>query len=87
MKNCISRALLYTGVLTTMAWAQEFRQTPKQETLAEAIRFEKYKVAAGEAQARRDAAEAAGVKQTAQTKTSPKATKARKQGQADAVKR
>ena len=86
MKNYIRRAILYSGVLTTIAFAQEFPTTPKQETLAEAIRFEKYKVAAGEAQARKDAAEAAGVKRTAQTRTS-KATKTRKQGQADSVKR
>lgn len=85
MKNCIRRALLYTGVLTTMAWGQEFPKTPKQETLAEAIRFEKYKIAAAEAQARKDAAEAAGVRQTAQSKTS-KAMKSRKQGQADSAK-
>jgi len=86
MKNCISRALLYAGVLTTAAWAQEFPKTPKHETLAEAIRFEKYKIASAEAQARKDAAEAAGVKQTTQTRAS-KTMKARKQGQADAAKR
>ena len=84
MKKCI-RVLLCAGLLTT-SWAQEFPKTPKQETLAEAIRFEKYKIAAAEAQARKDAAEAAGVKRTTQTRSSA-ARKARKQGQADAVKR
>ena len=83
MKNCISRALLYTGVLTAMAWSQEFPTTPKHETLAEAIRFEKYKIAAAEAQARKDAAESAGAKKTAQSR----ASKARKQGQADTSRR
>jgi hypothetical protein len=82
----IGRALLYAGVLTTIAWAQEFPKTPKHETLDEAIRFEKYKITSAEAQARKDAAEAAGVKRTAQTKTS-KTMKSRRQGQADAAKR
>jgi hypothetical protein len=85
MKKCI-QALLCAGVLTTLSWAQEFPQTPKQETLAEAIRFEKYKIAAAEAQAKKDAAEAASANRTTQTRTSA-AKKARKQGQADAVKR
>jgi hypothetical protein len=59
--------MLCSGILTTIAFAQDFPQTPKQETLAEAIRFEKYKITSAEAQARKDAAEAAGVKRTAQT--------------------
>ncbi len=79
MKKCI-QALLCAGLLTTTSWAQEFPKTPKQETLAEAIRFEKYKIAAAEAQAKKDAAEA---KQT----RSSAAKKARKQGQADAARR
>ena len=85
MKKGFIQALLCTGLLTSMAWAQEFPQTPKQETLADAIKFEKYKIAAAEAQAKKDAAESARVKQTARTKSS--AAKARKQGQADAAKR
>ena len=85
MKKCI-QVLLCAGVLTTLSWAQESPQTPKQETLAEAIRFEKYKIAAAEAQAKKDAAEAARANRTTQTRTST-AKKARKQGQADAVKR
>jgi hypothetical protein len=76
MKKCIIRALLYTGVLATMSWAQQFPQTPKHETLADAIKFEKYKIAASEEQGRKDAAE------SAQTKPSA-ANKARKRGQAD----
>ena len=54
MKKC-TQAVLCAGLLTTMSWAQEFSKTPKQETLAEAIRFEKYKIAAAEAQAKKDA--------------------------------
>ena len=79
MKKSITRALLCTGILTMGAWAQESSQTPKRETLAEAIRFEKYKIAAAEAQARKDAGLAARTTQTA-------TRKARKQGQADSTK-
>ena len=86
MKKCI-QALLCAGVMTTMSWAQEFPKTPKQETLAEAIRFEKYKITSAEAQARKDAAEAAGAKRTTLARSSAGAKKARKQGQADAAKR
>jgi peptidoglycan hydrolase CwlO-like protein len=82
MKKCIIQGLLYTGVLTAMAWAQEFPQTPQKETLADAIKFEKHKLAAAEAQARKDAAESAQAQQTARTKASP-SRKARSQGQAD----
>jgi len=81
MKKCI-QALLCAGLLTTTSWGQEFPKTPKQETLAEAIRFEKYKIAAAEAQAKKDAADTAGAKQTTRTRSSA-ARKARKQGQAD----
>jgi hypothetical protein len=81
MKKCF-QALLCAGLLTTMSWAQEFPKTPKQETLAEAIRFEKYKITSAEAQAKKDAAEAAGTKQTTRTRSSA-ARKTRKQGQAD----
>ncbi len=85
MKKCF-QALLCAGLLTAMSWAQEFPKTPKQETLAEAIRFEKYKITSAEAQARKDAAEAAGAKRTTQTRSSA-AKKVRKQGQGDEVKR
>jgi len=59
------RYLIQTAVCVGMiaaggtAIAEEFSSTPKQETLAQAIAFEKYKVEAGEAQAKKDAAEAA----------------------------
>ncbi len=58
--------------------AEEFSSTPKPETLAEAIRFEKYKLAAAEAQARKDAMEArrgqASRESTVQTKQTKKKT-------------
>ena len=76
MKKRIIQVLLYTGVVTTIALAQQFPQTPKQETLAEAIRFEKYKLAAAEAQARKDAGESVSAKSSA-------TNKARKRVQAD----
>ena len=67
--------------------AEEFSNTPKQETLAQAIAFEKYKVAAGEAQAKKDAAEAARSSRPVQSKSAAaKSSKsARKEGQADAA--
>jgi len=75
MKRSVLKALLLSGVLAGMVGAEEFSQTPKRETLAEAVRFEKYKIAAAEAQARKDAGESASI-----------ARKARKQGQADTTK-
>ena len=87
MKKRVFQTLLCTGVLMTGVWAQESSsQTPKQETLAEAIRFEKHKVAAAEAQARKDAAEAGQTTQTAQGKSSSAAKKSRQKGQADKAK-
>ena len=79
MKKAIVKSLLLGGALAAMLGADGLTQTPKKETLADAIRFEKYKLAAAEAQARKDAAEAAS---TAQTQS----RKARKQGQADSAK-
>ena len=52
--SILSLGLFAIGPLAT---AQEFPSTPKHETLDEAIRYEKYKIAAAEAQARKDAAE------------------------------
>ena len=52
-----------------MAVAEEFSNTPKQETLAQAIQFEKYKIAAAEAQAKKDAAEAAAKSGPARSQT------------------
>ena len=71
--------------LAAMAWAQDSSQTPKQETLAEAIQFEKHKIAAAEAQARKDEAES----RTQARKSSPSNSatkKTRKEGQADKAK-
>jgi hypothetical protein len=80
MKKSIIKALLFGGVLTTMLGAEGFSQTPKRETLADAIRFEKYKIAAAEAQAKKDAGESSTATRTTQTR------RARKQGQADSAK-
>jgi len=67
-----------------MAAAEEFSNTPKQETLAQAIQFEKYKIAAAEAQAKKDAAEAAAKSRPARSQTARASSKnARKAGQAD----
>jgi hypothetical protein len=81
----MTKVLLYTAVLMTAAWAQESSQTPKQETLQQAIQFEKYKIAAAEAQARKDAAESGAATQTTR-KSASKARKARSEGQADKAK-
>jgi hypothetical protein len=80
MKKSVMRAFLFGGALASMVGAEGFSQTPKKETLADAIRFEKYKIAAAEAQAKKDAAESSTASRSAQTR------KARKQGQADSVK-
>ena len=63
-----------------MALAEEFSTTPKRETLDEAIRFEKYKIAAADAQARKDAAESAANRKTSQSYVSKSGT-ATKTGQ------
>ena len=70
----------------TTAWAQESSQTPKQETLQEAIQFEKHKVAAAEAQARKDAAESGRPAETSPARTAVKSKKSRQEGQADKAK-
>jgi hypothetical protein len=80
MKSSMMKALLFGGTVTALLAAEGFSTTPKKETLAEAIRFEKYKIAAAEAQARKDAGESSGAAKTAQSR------KARKQGQADSTK-
>ncbi len=66
-----------------LAVAEEFSSTPKHETLAQAIQFEKYKIAAAEAQAKKDAAEAARNSQPSQSRTARASKAARKTGQAD----
>ena len=83
--------LIHTAVCMSMmgaagtAIAEEFSNTPKQETLAQAIAFEKYKVEAGEAQAKKDAAEAARSSRPAQSRSAAaKSSKSgRTEGQAD----
>jgi hypothetical protein len=55
------KTILCIGLMAVAsgAWAQEFPTTPKPETLQEAIRYEKSKDAADEAQARKEAGEQA----------------------------
>jgi hypothetical protein len=86
---------LCVSVLTVapLALAEEFSSTPKHETMAQAIQFEKYKIAAAEAQARKDAAEAArNTPSSAQRKAAASNAAAsgkavRKTGQADSKTR
>ncbi len=52
-----------------LAVAEEFSNTTKHETLTQAIQFEKYKIAATEAQAKKDAAEAAAKSGPARSQT------------------
>ena len=66
-----------------MAVAEEFSNTPKQETLAQAIQFEKYKIAAAEAQAKKDAAEAAAKSRQERSQAAKASKAAHKAGQAD----
>jgi hypothetical protein len=80
MKKRVFRTLLCAGAILATVWAQEFPQTPKRETLSEAIQFEKHKVAAADAQARRDAGESARSQRASKTS---KARTSRQQGQAD----
>jgi hypothetical protein len=55
------RTILCIGLMAVApaVWAQEFPTTPKTETLQEAVRFQKSKDAADEAQARKEAGEQA----------------------------
>jgi len=82
LRICSSIMSLGLFAIGPLALAQEFPTTPKQETLDEAIRFEKNKIAASEAQARRDAAESTGRRQAAETNAA-RPNMARKTGQAD----
>ena len=68
-----------------LAVAEEFSNTTKHETLTQAIQFEKYKIAAAEAQAKKDAAEAARNSQPAQSRSAKASRAARKTGQADSA--
>jgi hypothetical protein len=89
MKTHIFQTILGTGLFAaaTAAQAEEFSHTPKQETMAEAIRFEKYKIAAAEAQAKKDASEAAEASKPTESGTATAKRMARKAGQADAAKK
>jgi hypothetical protein len=82
----MKRHVLGAIALAAMAWAQDSSQTPKKETLAEAIQFEKHKVDAGEAQARKDAAESRGTARKSAS-SSAAARKSQKDGQADKAKK
>jgi len=80
------KTILCTGMLALapMALAEEFSNTPKSETLQQAIQFEKHKLAAAEAQARKDAAEArASENRTPRKAQTARKNTARKTGQAD----
>ena len=55
LRNTVAAGLL---AFMPLLAAEEFSNTPKPETLAEAIRFEKYKETSAAAQARKDAMEA-----------------------------
>jgi len=68
-----------------LAVAEEFSNTTKHETLTQAIQFEKYKIAAAEAQAKKDAAEAAVKSRPARSQTAKASRSARKAGQADSA--
>ena len=79
------QTILCAGLLAAapMALAEEFSNTPKHETLQEAIAFERHKIAAAEAQAKKDAAEVARASQPQQAKTAKAKRTTRKTGQAD----
>jgi len=81
------QTVLCIGLMTAapLAVAEEFSNTPKQETLTQAIQFEKYKIAAAEAQAKKDAAEAAAKSRPARSQTAKASRSARKAGQADSA--
>ena len=79
LRICGSILSLGLFAIGPMAVAQEFSNTPKHETLDEAIRFEKYKIAAGDAQGRKDAAEAG------RNHKAPAATQAQKSDKTDHV--
>jgi hypothetical protein len=82
----LNHAILCTMLaVAPLAMAEEFSTTPKHETMAQAIAFEKYKIAAAEAQAKKDAAEAARNSQPAKSKSERAAKTTRKAGQADSA--
>jgi hypothetical protein len=79
------QTILCAGLLVSapVALAEEFSNTPKHETLQQAIAFERHKIAAAEAQAKKDAAEAAKASQPQQSQTAKAKRATRKTGQAD----
>jgi hypothetical protein len=87
MMKHMMQAILSTALLSIapLALAQDFPTTPKQETLQQAIQYQRQKDAADAAQARKEAGETARTSQTSKTTTSKtaKAKTARKTGQAD----
>ena len=83
MKMVLTLLCASMFVLTPLAVAQEFPSTPKHETLQQAIQFEKHKIAAAEAQAKKDAGETSNASRAEQKKTVRAGKAARKSGQAD----
>jgi hypothetical protein len=85
MKYMIQTAVCMSMMaVATVAAAEEFSSTPKPETMAQAIQFEKHKDAAAEAQAKKDATEQARASRPVQTKAATKSSSStRKEGQAD----
>ena len=89
MKKILCMSLL---AVASGAFAQEpFSTTPKQESLQEAIRFEKYKVTSAEMQDRKDAAEQRASttprKSKVTTARTNKSKSDRQTGQADSQKK
>ena len=76
-------AMSITVALMT-AGAEEFSNTPKKQTLSEAIQYQKAKDAADDAQARKEAAEAGRTSRTTPAKSAGKSSNTtRNAGQAD----
>lgn len=69
MKMKIVERMVCVGLLAvgTLAFGEEFTSKPKQESLAQAIAFEKYKDQVGAMQDRKDAGEAATASMPDQT--------------------
>ena len=88
MKKHAIQTILSTALLSVapLGLAQEFPTTPRNETLQQAIQFEKQKDAADAAQARKEAGETARASRTTASKTARSKT-VRKAGQADLSKR
>ena len=87
MMKHMMQAILSTALLSIapLALAQDFPTTPKQETLQQAIQYQRQKDAADAAQARKEAGETARTSRTTSTRTA-RAKSVRKTGQADSSK-